>query len=651
MTAFVDWFIPPSLRDGARDNLRRARLIVVVCLAMTATCIPNVAILLSGGVKTVGFLVLGELVALSAAPLLLRATGSLRLSAHFVVGTGLLGLVASSLFSGGLESPGLVWWGPYLIFAVMILGTRTGLFWTAVVVVLCIVYLILGKNGIAIRNDVAHLDRGEAVMSSCATAFVALFLLVRVYETLKNKMLAEIDAAKGLIETAHANARIVLDNVAQGLLVADRDGKVGAERSQTVIQWFGPVAPEETLFAYLGKADAALASWLEVSWSGIFDDFLPRELVLNQLPSKLTHQGRHYALAYRPIGKVPSITSVLVVITDVTELLVAERAEEEQREMLAVFQRITSDQGIFTEFIEESRDRIKALSKPGLGKNVELRELHTLKGNTGLFGLVRSARFFHGLEEVLLLEERELNDFDRRHLVDHWQQVEAKVMPILGNVAGIQLSKPEYEDALLAVSNGEPHPLLRARMVGWANEPLHKRFSIFAQQIVELAERLGKKGVTVQISDSGLRLPREQLASFWSSFPHVIRNAVDHGIESVEERRTLGKPENAVIELASRIDNGEVVVEIADDGPGLDWKAVAERARAKGLPTESREDLEAALFADGVTTREKASEVSGRGVGLSAVRSAVLAMGGRICIESALNRGTRFSFHLKMNRN
>jgi two-component system chemotaxis sensor kinase CheA len=188
-------------------------------------------------------------------------------------------------------------------------------------------------------------------------------------------------------------------------------------------------------------------------------------------------------------------------------------------------------------------------------------------------------------------------------------------------------------------------------MVGWANEPLHKRFSIFAQQIVELAERLGKKGVTVQISDSGLRLPREQLASFWSSFPHVIRNAVDHGIESVEERRTLGKPENAVIELASRIDNGEVVVEIADDGPGLDWKAVAERARAKGLPTESREDLEAALFADGVTTREKASEVSGRGVGLSAVRSAVLAMGGRICIESALNRGTRFSFHLKMNRN
>ncbi|HEX7501613.1 MAG TPA: ATP-binding protein, partial [Polyangia bacterium] len=86
-----------------------------------------------------------------------------------------------------------------------------------------------------------------------------------------------------------------------------------------------------------------------------------------------------------------------------------------------------------------------------------------------------------------------------------------------------------------------------------------------------------------------------------------------------------------------------MVVEIADDGRGLDWNAIAERARAKGLPTESREDLEAALFADGVTTRTEGSEVSGRGVGLSAVRCAVLAMGGRIRIESAPNRGTRFS--------
>ena len=194
---------------------------------MTANAVPNIVVLLSGGVKTVGYLVLTALVAQIATPFLLRATGSLRRSAHFVVGFGLLDLVACSLFSGGLESPGLVWWGPYLIFAIMILGTRTGLFWTAVAVVLCIVYLVLAKNGVTIRNDVAHLDRREAVMSSCVTAFIAFFLLVRVYEDLKNKMLAEIDAAKGLIEAAHANARIVLDNVAQGLLVADRDGKVG----------------------------------------------------------------------------------------------------------------------------------------------------------------------------------------------------------------------------------------------------------------------------------------------------------------------------------------------------------------------------------------------------------------------------------------
>lgn len=649
MTAFVDRFIPRALRAGAPDDLRRARLTVNFCLAMVIATAPNIVILLSGGVKTVGFLVLGTLVAFLIAPLLLRMTGSIRLSAHVLVGAGLLGLVGCSVFSGGLESPGLVWWGPYIIFAVMVLGTRIGLLWTAVAVGLCITYLVLDKHGVSIRNDVAHLDRHEAIMSTNVTAFIAFFLLVRVWESLKSRMLAEISSAKLVIETAHSSARMVLDNVAQGLLLVDRDGKVGEERSQTLVAWFGPMAAGETLFTYLDKVDPQFASLLEVSWSSIFDGFLPMDLVLYQLPSKLAHRGRDYSLSYRPIGKEPSFTSVLVVITDVTELLAAERAKEEQRELLSVFQRITSDQGIFVEFLKESRGRIAALSEPGLGQTLELRELHTLKGNTGLFGLVRTARFLHNLEDLVLREERELNDFDRRQLVDHWQQVEALVTPLLVDVTTIRLSRPTYEEVLLAVSNGEPHPQLRARMMEWAYEPVHKRFSIFAEQIVGLAERMGKKGVTVQIIDGGLRLPTEHLAPFWSSFPHLIRNAVDHGIESAEERRSLSKPERAVIELASRVENGELVIEIADDGRGLDWSAVAARARDKGLPDQSREDLEAAIFVDGVTTRSEASEVSGRGVGLSAVRAAVLAIGGRIRVDSVPNRGTRFSFHLKIN--
>ena len=651
MPAFVDRFIPRALRAGALDDLRRARLTVTFCLAMIVATAPNIVVLLSGGVKTVGFLVLGTLVAFVIAPFLLRMTGSIRLSAHFLVGAGLLGLVACSVFSGGLESPGLVWWGPYIIFAVMVLGTRTGLLWTAVAVVLCVTYLVLGKHGVVLRNDVVHLDRGEAMMSTHVTAFIAFFLLVRVWENLKSRMLAEISSAKRVIETAHFSARMVLDNVAQGLLLADRDGTVGEERSQALTEWFGPIATDETLFTYLGKVDPQFASLLAVSWSSIFDGFLPMDLVLHQLPSKLARGNRDYSLSYRPIGKEPSFTSVLVVITEVTELLAAERAKEEQRELLSVFQRITSDQGIFVEFMEESRGRIAALSKRGLGQTVELRELHTLKGSTGLFGLVRTARFLHDLEDLLLREERELNDLDRRQLIDHWQQVEASVTPLLVDAASIRLSRPTYEEALLAVSNGEPHPQLRARMMEWAYEPVHKRFSIFAEQIVGLAERLGKKGVTVQISDGGLRLPTEHLAPFWSSFSHLIRNAVDHGIESAQERRSLSKPGGAVIELVSRVENGELVIEIADDGRGLDWSAVAACARDKGLPAQSREDLEAALFVDGVTTRSEASEVSGRGVGLSAVRAAVLAIGGRIRVDSVPNRGTRFSFHLKINLN
>jgi hypothetical protein len=175
MSTFIDWFIPPSLRTGTPDGFRRARLIVWFCVGMFLNTVPNVASLLSHGVISVGVLVVIPALCFIATPFLLRASGSLRLPAHFLVSIALICSVASAAYSGGLESPGTVWWGPYLIFTIMLLGTRVGMFWTAIIAVECIVYLVLQKNGVTIRNDTALLDRSEALMSSYLTAFIALF--------------------------------------------------------------------------------------------------------------------------------------------------------------------------------------------------------------------------------------------------------------------------------------------------------------------------------------------------------------------------------------------------------------------------------------------------------------------------------------------
>jgi len=145
---------------------------------------------------------------------------------------------------------------------------------------------------------------------------------------------------------------------------------------------------------------------------------------------------------------------------------------------------------------------------------------------------------------------------------------------------------------------------------------------------------------------TSLRLPPAKWAGFWSTFAHVVRNTVDHGVETSAQREASGKSPHATVKLSVVRDGVGVVVSISDDGPGVDWQAIATRARERGMPHASRAELEAALFCDGISSRRESTAISGRGVGLGAVREVVRALGGRSYIEDAKGGGTVFRFHL-----
>jgi len=123
-----------------------------------------------------------------------------------------------------------------------------------------------------------------------------------------------------------------------------------------------------------------------------------------------------------------------------------------------------------------------------------------------------------------------------------------------------------------------------------------------------------------------------------------VRNAVDHGIEPREERLAGGKPENGKLSLSALLEGQVLVIELQDDGRGIAWERIRDKARSLGLPHMTREDLCEAIFADGVSTAERVSDVSGRGVGMAAIRAATQALGGSIAIESTPRQGTTFRF-------
>jgi two-component system chemotaxis sensor kinase CheA len=124
----------------------------------------------------------------------------------------------------------------------------------------------------------------------------------------------------------------------------------------------------------------------------------------------------------------------------------------------------------------------------------------------------------------------------------------------------------------------------------------------------------------------------------------VVRNAVDHGIESIEERTRAGKPSAGTLSLTTRLEGGELIIQIDDDGRGIDWPSITRRAQELGLPHQTQEDLVEALFRDGLSTRGEVNEYSGRGVGMGVVREACRVHGGKIRVESEPGRGTRVEF-------
>jgi two-component system chemotaxis sensor kinase CheA len=129
---------------------------------------------------------------------------------------------------------------------------------------------------------------------------------------------------------------------------------------------------------------------------------------------------------------------------------------------------------------------------------------------------------------------------------------------------------------------------------------------------------------------------------------HVIRNAVDHGIETAERRVQAQKSEKAKLMLRSRVERDHLILEVGDDGKGVDWDRVRKKAEERGLPHDTQKDLVSALFSDGLSTREQVDTTSGRGVGMSAVREAAQDLGGDVDVWSEPGQGTIIRIDLPM---
>jgi two-component system chemotaxis sensor kinase CheA len=180
-------------------------------------------------------------------------------------------------------------------------------------------------------------------------------------------------------------------------------------------------------------------------------------------------------------------------------------------------------------------------------------------------------------------------------------------------------------------------------------QPVGRLFQKFPRLVRELAKDLGKE-VELTIEGAETEVDRVVVDSLYDPLVHMLRNALDHGVESPDVRVAAGKPSKAYISLKAWQEANSVMIVLQDDGKGMDPIALRKKAAEKGLisPSANMTDDESyqLVFLPGFSTKEVASSVSGRGVGMDVVKTAVEKNRGAIHIESALGKGTKFAIRL-----
>lgn len=496
--------------------------------------------------------------------------------------------------------------------------------------------------GVSVVSALLSLSLGTIILLGIRRAMA---MVLAANETLESKVLERTAA----LSAREASLQRVMDSMVEGLVVVDLSGTTLEERSRTITDWFGG-APGDKIENMLFVEPSERASFA-VLFSQLTADDLPFEMNEWQMPHRFERDGRHFELAYRQVLEAGVFTKVLVLVADVTQRVESERAEREIKEQQVIVAQLLRDKAGFRQFVADTEAHLAEL-EPGAVNAVLLRRIHTLKGNAGIFGFKSFAQSCHALEDTLL--ERAGRDgllaSDCEALKESFHARLRSLRDFFDARASVvEIAEVEHAALLERLHARADYYELVSMVESWRFVHTHNLLERLAMQADSTADRLGKH-IEVVVQDNDIRVPADYLAAFWPTLVHVVRNCVDHGVESPDERVAAGKDETGRLTMTTEIRDGTFTLFIADDGRGVDVDKLVERARAQGIDVQPGEDPLRLLFVDGLSTKDSVTDVSGRGVGMGAVREACEAASGNVTVTTERGRSTRFSFSFPCSR-
>lgn len=612
--------LPPDLDLEAQH---RARVLVALVAVFDAAMVLTVPFDAANHAWRAVMIQLGWGSIVATALILALRRGRIAAMGHFVSAVLVLNLGLIADEKGGLVATECAWQCAAIIFSTLVVGPRGSFVWTLVA---------MAELGIHARRFDPTSWHGRHVsfesVSDYAVDLGILYLATWGLAFAFDRARAQFFRR---LEKRNAEMRRVLDHARDAFLTIDRDGRLGAERSRSADELLQKPAAGRLLWDVLADdpANAERAQFVEMGWEAVLDGFLPPEVALDQLPSRVAFGGRTLELRVTPIEEQERLEGALIVFHDATEKLARERAEQARREVLSVFEHVRRDPGEAAEFVSDM-DRLVASVVRGVVAVTVKRDLHTIKGNAGLFGLESLATLCHEIEARTAQAERSLPSTDDRALLaSAWETSSADLRKWTEELDGAEL---------LAITRADLDEVRRqmsvlsfdrvdALITKLAFAPAKRVLDRLARQGAGLAMRLGYHvAFELDISPPSLRIDAERLRPLISALVHAIRNSLDHGFAGVEREGTI------VLRAFER--SKDLIVEVEDDGNGVAWDKVRAKAESEGLAAVTHADLVDALCHDGLSTADVATTMSGRGVGLSGLRQAARDLGGDLTVAS-----------------
>jgi two-component system chemotaxis sensor kinase CheA len=482
-----------------------------------------------------------------------------------------------------------------------------------------------------------------------------------------------VEARTQEVRQANVMLNAIMNSLGQGFLVIDSEGTCSQFYTKACEEILESAPAHKKIWDVLriqAKEKDTFHMWLKA----IFAEQLPFETMKELGPSVYEHtRGRHVKLDYFPLRtELQKIENVVLVATDQTSEYLANKALEKEKKFAKMVIKLITGKKQFSQFLEgipASLKDVKGLVEKHtstIDHETIFRILHTLEGEAATYSATEIWQSARDAQEVIEpLKRGEQVDIvsvrpKLKEKIDLVQQAYDQFLNSnsdlfalvgLGQDDKVEIDISRIERIVDGLHNQGLSRTICAE-IGDAllKEPVELLLRHYQDVVAQVAQKLNKNVMPVQFLGSDTRVYLDQYKNLFSSFIHIFRNAVDHGLEPSEEREMMGKNPAGKIQVTASVYNDVngrwLRIKIQDDGGGIDPARVRNRLKEKypdnRLAQMTDGDVIQHIFDSGISTKDQVGEFSGRGIGLNAVLVEAQSLGGRAWVESQIGQGSTF---------